>query len=297
MPVVERPERYMRCRIMRTFCKILFIAVTAVLIRGQNGNQMEALQFEVASVKPSPPQGAGLRVGVIGGPGTTSPELFRCDNCSLETLICTALEISSFQYLGPEWTKSAYFVVSARLKKDSTKSEFHIMLRNLLIERFGFKAHTDHRQLPGYDLLINKGGPKFREARDDSPEENIPLSGGKPKLDENGYPVLPAGRGGMLVMYSDRATLRCSRISMEELAARLSAEVGEPVTDRTDLKGKYDFLLRWHQQVPGTAPADDPTAPTIFESVKNQLGLKLEAKKEKIKVVIVDHIERSPTAN
>jgi len=67
-----------------------------------------------------------------------------------------------------------------------------------------------------------------------------------------------------------------------------------PVVDQTGLADRYDFTLKW---TPDGAPADDPNAPPgIFVAIEEQLGLKLEAAKVPVDVLVIDHVER-PSEN
>lgn len=71
-----------------------------------------ALQFEVASIKPSAPPNGRMRVGSRGGPGTDDPGLYRCENCGVSWLIEQAFDLKDYQLSGPEW-QSTRFTVSA----------------------------------------------------------------------------------------------------------------------------------------------------------------------------------------
>ena len=71
----------------------------------------------------------------------------------------------------------------------------------------------------------------------------------------------------------------------------------EPVANSTGLTGIYDLNL--HALV-GSIPADTETAnspPGILDAVQEQLGLKLVPKKSLTDVLIIDHMEKSPTEN
>jgi hypothetical protein len=76
----------------------------------------------------------------------------------------------------------------------------------------------------------------------------------------------------------------------------LKLMVRHPLAERFGLKGKYDFTISWSPSSARTSD-DGETGPTIFAALQEQLGLKLEAKKGTIGVVVVDHIERTPTEN
>jgi len=80
-----------------------------------------------------------------------------------------------------------------------------------------------------------------------------------------------------------------------------------PVVDKTGLTGKYDIRLSFddttHQAGAGPAadgaPLDDTPSggPSVSKAVEQQLGLKLQPAKDPIDVLVIDHIEKTPTAN
>jgi uncharacterized protein (TIGR03435 family) len=88
---------------------------------------------------------------------------------------------------------------------------------------------------------------------------------------------------------------------MEQIVSALSGQLGQPVTDATGLKGKYDFTLTFSLDTPAMpAPqegAPESDAPPIRTAVQEQLGLKLEAKKGAVDVFVIDHAEKTPTEN
>jgi uncharacterized protein (TIGR03435 family) len=83
----------------------------------------------------------------------------------------------------------------------------------------------------------------------------------------------------------------------------LSMWVDRPVIDLTGLTGTYDFTLYWTPEYPMVelnarpgAEAAEP-APTLLQALQDQLGLKLEARKSSIEVIVIDHVEKIPTGN
>jgi len=70
------------------------------------------------------------------------------------------------------------------------------------------------------------------------------------------------------------------------------------VVDKTNLTGKYDVDLQWTPESVRlqSAPVDEPTSPSIFTAVQEQLGLKLESAKGPVKTLVIDHVER-PSEN
>lgn len=233
-----------------------------------------------------------------GGPGTNDPTRFSTQNLNLENLVTLAYGIEHYQLSGPDWLSQERFDIVAKVPEGATREQLWLMLRNLLEERFKLAAHHEQKEIQTYELTAGKNGPKLRESRDKpEPDAAGPRASSGPSLDADGFPVLP-GRGSGMAATNGRARRRFVRASMEDLARALSGQLGRPVTDATGLKGKYDFTLSWVMQ-PLRANGDDAgnTGPDLIGAVQEQLGLRLEAKKGTVDMLVIDHIEKVPTEN
>jgi uncharacterized protein (TIGR03435 family) len=94
-----------------------------------------------------------------------------------------------------------------------------------------------------------------------------------------------------------------SNASMADFAAMMQGAVlDRPMIDRTGLKGRFDFVLKWtpdDSQFIGMRPPsaslagnDRPDAPpSLFTAIQEQLGLKLESAKAAVDVLVIDHVE------
>jgi uncharacterized protein (TIGR03435 family) len=240
-------------------------------------------QFEVASVKPAPPpeQRSGGRGAPrsTGGARTPDPSLFICDSCTLSELVLSAFCIQPYQLSAPSWMESERFTVNARVPVKTTVEQLRLMQQNLLAERFKLTYHHEEKEMPRWELVVAKGGPKVKA----SVGESTGTDGREP-----GATVTPDGR--ISAQYIDQ--------SMTELAAILSKQVHMPVTDITGLTGKFDFTLTWAMDRGGPSPASDAdSGPTIFNALQTQLGVKLEQKKGPVDRLVIDHAERVPTGN
>ena len=112
--------------------------------------------------------------------------------------------------------------------------------------------------------------------------------------------------------------LDCKQMSMTGLAQMLSRQMARPVLDMTELKGVYDFKLKYTQDenmranmmagMPPPPPRPDgggergerpaqENGPSVFAAVQEQLGLKLEARKGPMEMLVVDRAEKVPTEN
>jgi uncharacterized protein (TIGR03435 family) len=279
------------------------------LLAGSGGayaQQAAKLEFEVASVKLSPPSaGSGTRVvmGCRGGPGTNDPALFVCGNINLTSLVDMAYNVPYYAMSAPDWLITTYFEIRAVVPEGISKDQFATMLQNLLADRFKLVAHRETREIQRYELTVAKGGPKFKEAvpppaKGDSkaaaPSFPIPQ-------DKDGYPIL---RGGMsMAVMGDKARASWHDVSMAMLANQLSNQLHGPMTDATGLTGKYDIDIYWsadtglRADAPGADPARDPSGPTLQQAVQEQLGLRVESKKGPVDFLVVDHAEKVPTEN
>ncbi|MGP8247650.1 MAG: TIGR03435 family protein [Bryobacteraceae bacterium] len=284
--------------------------------------------FDVASIKPAAAQTPGrMMMGCGGGPGTPDPGRLTCTNANLSMLMTRAYGVQGYQITSPDWFNSEHFDITAKIPAGATKEQFNLMLQNLLAERFQVKLHRETKELPIYALVVGKGGPKLKPSEEappaDAPKEGPPADGGPmgpPKRGPDGFPQLPrGGRGMMMMMQPGRLRLAGSQQTTSDLANILSGQLGRPVRDETGLKGKYDFTLDFAPEpgqgpmggmmmpmpppgggtMSGGGPASDSQegGPPLITAVQEQLGLKLESKKGPVQILVIDHAEKAPTEN
>jgi len=122
------------------------------------------------------------------------------------------------------------------------------------------------------------------------------------------WALIPGRRGPKLASSSDerQAMLRLPggglrlefrRTTVAELAGFLStlAVVSRPVYDRSGLAGVYDFRLDLHEAAgPWETQAERLAAPSIITVVEEQLGLRLEGRREPVEVLVVERAARPP---
>jgi uncharacterized protein (TIGR03435 family) len=274
--------------------------------------------FEVASIRQAPPGPASdVIVYWKGGPGTEDPDRWTCQNANLRGLIRTAFDLKSYEFQTPSWMENARFNITAKLPTGTNKEQFRQMQQNLLIERFGFKFHRETKMIQGYELVVMKNGPKFRESVPKPPPKGpVAEQGGSAGsstpsrfllsiLSKDGS--IPPGVTAMYIR-NGRGRSQWVHAPMEDIVGFLSQQVGKPVVDSTGLKGKYDLSLNWIPEafINGlpisdsagiSPPASEPSGPSVFTALQEQLGLKLVSKKVAVDVLVIDHIERAPTEN
>ena len=262
--------------------------------------------FEVAAIKPSAPpiQFSGRE----GGPGSSDPGRVRWSNSTLKALLTFAYNMQSYQIEGPEWLNIDMFDVTATLPLGATRDQMRVMVQNLLAERFGMRAHRDRKEMPSYVLTVSKGGPRMKLS---GPENQAAAEArrGPPPMGKDGFPEIAAfGKGVLIQFRRGAAKLTCNRCSIPVLTEQLAQQLDKPVTDSTGLTDTYDFTLVYEPEFragpgmvgPPPAPpggADGEPASPLQSAIQAQLGLKLEAKKSSVDIVVIDSIEKMPTGN
>jgi uncharacterized protein (TIGR03435 family) len=251
--------------------------------------------FIVATIKPSDPNRAEDDGSIGFSPHGGS---FQAKSQSLKELIEF---VEDFGYYdvdqrvlgGPKWIASAKFNTEAKCDEETErafgkmplKEQLHAeqsMVRALLADRFKLQTHHELRRLAVYALVQEKSRLKIRPSAKAEDEEPGGVEGKPGDWKGNG-------------------------VTMAELASDLSAlpELGgRIVMDKTALKGKFDFALKWtpDQTMEGMPPGPDrgvkseSAAPSLLTALQEQLGLKLDMTKEPVDVIVVDSAEL-PTPN
>jgi uncharacterized protein (TIGR03435 family) len=226
--------------------------------------------FEVASVKrTTPPLSGGINSSTRLDPGRLT-----CTNVSLKKLIYESYGVKDYQVAGPDWLGTEIYDIAATLPPGTTGDEVLLMIQTLLAERFKLAIHRDSKELPVYALVVGKGGSKLEEVE--------------------------FGRGSTS---GSPGKLTGTRVAIRNLTEFLSRQTGRPVLDMTGLKGFYNFTLTYTPDEAPSAPAPGTPIPesaagaSLFSAIQEQLGLKLEARKASVEILVVDHAEKVPTEN
>ncbi len=282
------------------------LAVLLVLIC----RALSAQSFDVASIKPAAPPSARGGRSMAFSQATQDPGRLTLNNQSLTSLIMRAYRLPRYQVTAPDWMDTVRFDIAAKIPPGSTKEQIDIMLQKLLAERFHLIVHPETKEIASYDLVIGKKGPRLKETdykEDPSRPEPPP---GPIKKDANGFPVLNSPNVvvsmRMVGSHGASAHMAAKAQPLSVLTNMLSRQLRAPVVDKTGLTAKYDFTLEYAPQGPGIAPApsasgeaslpDESGAP-IQTAIQEQLGLRLEAKKEPVAMLIVDKADKLPTEN
>ena len=223
-----------------------------------------AQTFEAASVKLN-------QSGRNPGSTSRSGGQLVFENTSLRECIAIAYGISpdrDYAITGPAWIGTERYDIVAKVSAETPRPEMLRMLQALLADRFHLRLHHVEKEMRVYLLAVDRTGAKLKAVADRG--ENF------------------TWRPGHIVVQSE---------SMAGLADRLSRPMfglGAPVIDSTGLEGVFDFTLDW---TPESVQPDAAPGPSLFQALPEQLGLKLEAARQKVSVLAIDRVDRIPTAN
>jgi uncharacterized protein (TIGR03435 family) len=250
-----------------------------------------ASSFEVASIKPSLP---GTRAEIASLPGGR----FVANGVRLTLMIAAAYRVGDYQIIGaPGWAGKDQWSIAAKTAEGTvdppSKAPAYLnvsdamaaRLRSLLEDRCELKTHRETREMQVYTLTVSKSGSKLAPV--DAPPETAPGA-------------TRAGAGIILA----------SAISMNQIVILLGRLLDRPLIDKTGLNGYFNVKLQFDpESAPraafGAAPASaspalaapsEPAGPSLFTAIQEQLGLKLDLKKEPVEVLVIDSV-RKPTEN
>jgi bla regulator protein blaR1 len=256
-------------------------AVTILTIFAALRAQSQTATFEVASIKPSAPAGGGMQIGV--SPGGT----FNAKNVTLKVLIEQAYDVRDFQIAGgPGWVDTEVYDIIAKgdgtgpseddmrkmtdTQRDLFKEQLVVKIRALLADRFLLKVHRETKELPVYALAIAKNGTKIQSAADEDVTRTSLTT--------------RRGDGG-------KTEVTGTRVPVASLVKTLSSQVGRPVLDQTGLAGNYNFKFSFAPDL--GQPATETDGPSIFTALQEQLGLRLEAQKGPVEVLVIDSAQKA----
>ena len=279
-----------------------FVIASAVMLmtRAQTPTAAQLVQdegkpapaFEVATIKPDPSDAATMNYQI-------APGRLRAENATVEQLIRFSYDVRTEAALekGPKWTSSEKFDIDGKiadadyaaiqkLAPAQRFAQYRLMMRELLVDRFGLKISSRMQEQPVYALVVAKNDLKMTPL--DAKKIHMPMLWGASKGD-----------------------LHAESVSMAFFCDWLSGNAdagGRDIIDKTGLTGSYDFTLKWTPVesaaggMGGSAAGEtagtgiDQGGPSFFAAIEEQLGLKLEASRAPVQVLVIDHVEQ-PSEN
>jgi uncharacterized protein (TIGR03435 family) len=269
------------------------------------------LEFEVASVKPSPPMTPGNNV--TAGVHIDGAQV-RCTMLALKDYIAIAYQLKHHQVAGPEWIAGERFDVVAKIPEGTKREQLPEMLQHLLADRFQMKSHREKRDFPVYAVVVGKGPLRLKESEPDPPADGTDPAKAPVSVNATG------GRGGTTINFGNGRSFtiadnKCvgKKLPISGFAETLARFTDRPVIDASELKGTYDFQMEFSPEdframmvrsaiaagvmlPPEAMKALEASGDSLFAAVQS-LGLRLDSRKAPIDVLVVDSVLKVPTEN
>jgi uncharacterized protein (TIGR03435 family) len=304
---------------MRTRALVLLVSVLGHATCFADGPVFEAVSVKVSDSDVRQPS-------YSGGPGTSDRGRIR-EHIYMTALLQGAFGLQVDQIKGPAWLRDfsgmPFYDIVATMPPDTTLEQCETMLQNLLVERFHMVFHHETQNFPGYDLVVDKGGPKLKEATPAANPVNDAPAATSAGLGSDGFPTAPGTRamGFSSTAHQRRKfqeyTMAGFAASLDLLIGRAQSKSLEPngsaqprVADKTGLaEKKYTFILEYN--CPACAPLSATTQigsasvesepggfPDIFGALQKQLGLRLDkATDVPTDVIVIESLDKMPTEN
>jgi uncharacterized protein (TIGR03435 family) len=249
----------------------VFVGLIAIMSYSASAQAPSRLTFEVASIKLAKPgtRGGGIKA-LPGG------QEYTAQNVPIRLIMSLMYKVPIRQITGGQgWLDTDGYDIEAKADHSYSLDDLHVMFQNLLADKFHLKFHKEIKEGPVYALMVDKSGTKLK--LNEGPQDyKIPIE---------------QGRDGVAIG---------TRVPMEYFCWWLGQILQldqRPVINRTGLDKNYDFTLAFAPELPPNFPKENlPPGlldrPTIFDALKQQLGLRLEATKGPVEILVIDHVER-----
>ena len=310
---------------LRYFSAIAFSVVVGLGAPAPQASQTAA--FEVASIKVAAEPDRGPMVCIVpctpGERYTVGHGRLDARYVSVERLILTAYRIKRHQLSGPGWMESQRFDIQAKLPEGAPAERVPEMLQSLLAERFKLSIHRARKDLPVYALVIGKDGPKLTPATEkaslpaESPGSRPLYTGdGEARMTASGGAEITSGPLGPVRLDppgGESHSMEFLAITMAGLADALAPHQDRPTIDATGIAGRYRIVVPF--ELPrfdgeggrggrkASSQSDGPGGPPIdpigdgLRIAIEKAGLRLEKRTAAVETIVVDRIEKVPTAN
>jgi len=223
--------------------------------------QTDRPAFDAASVKAT--DGAGDFVEVKGA--TMTAHAARISTCIAWAYDVPANQVIAADSVGSVMLRELRYDIVAKVNGDVPPDRIRLMLQTLLAERFKLQVRRQPREMQGYALVADRGGPQFRASQ---------------------------GDGESTMRMASKLTRAWTHTTMAQFANTLSEAMQAHVVDETGLRAKYDLSLDLTPYLPANANERPDIGAMMITAVQEQLGLKLVSRRSRVDVLVVEHVEK-----
>lgn len=262
--------------------------------------------FEVASIRPSPPERNEVTVGV-----RITGSQVRISQWPLKEYVALAYNVRPQQIAGPDWLTQQAYDIAGTIPSGVSSERVPEMFQALLADRFQLKTHRETRPLPVYAIGVGKEGLKIKELpadplADAAAPTNIEASG------SGGGVFLDAGGGSTFRLGDNRIEAR--KMRMDDFAGLITRFLDRPAIDQTGLKGRFDFTIDLTPEdytammiraAVGAGVTLPPQALRVLDGASinplaaglQKLGFTVDRRDAPLEFVVIDSMSRTPTEN
>jgi len=195
----------------------------------------------------------------------------------------------------PDSVRGANFDIRAKIPAGVSKDKVPEMLQALLADRFKLVVHRQEEQRKLYDLTVAPGGTKKMQQVEGAGPGRCPFQSGHRVCQAMTMAELATMMTNLRTLANAVAKAPAAAFAgLAEMAANAPVDflVDRPVVDNTGLEGRFAFQFDY-----GPVSGSPDTPPVRIVDSLAALGLKLVPVTRPVQTVVIDHIERMPTAN
>ena len=261
----------------------LVVALVALFVAHETvAQQAQPPQFDVVSVKPSPGIASDGpdrgRAGVVRQGGRWR---------ALHVTVVQLIELAYPEYAnrrvvdGPAWVRDARFTIDATLSNPTASAmDIQRMIGRLLDQRFALVTRAERRPMDAYALKL---------AREDGRLGPNLVPSARECVSAREQREIPSAR---CERFQDPGTALSSftvHVAPISRIVQMLTAVGadRPIIDETGLTERYDMQLQFRGTFAPNVGADLDGAP-LLTALEEQLGLKLERRREVLNVLVID---------
>jgi uncharacterized protein (TIGR03435 family) len=261
------------------------------------------VEFEVAVIRPTATAARAIRI---------DGAQVHFTGFLLREYVARAYQVRVSQVIGPDWLSSSPFDIDAKFPEGSSPAQVTDMLQALLADRFSLEQHREQKEMAVYAIVVGKPPLRLKDSVSDPNADSriealvnitVDTSGGRTAVD--------LGHGSSYTVSDGK--FEGKRFTGAMLASTLERYCDRPVLDMTGVTSVFDFsfdVTPEESQVLGMRAALyagvklppqllnqlDAGGNPLFGAMQ-QLGLKLDARKAPIDVLVVDAVRRTPREN
>jgi uncharacterized protein (TIGR03435 family) len=275
------------------------------LARAQAAEQK--IEFEVATVRPF---SIAQTDGAVTLGATFDRAQVRIVGLTMRDLLGMAYRVKPYQINGPDWIATERYEITAKMPSGVSPEKMPEMVQSLLGERFGLHLHRDKKEMPVYALLVGKSPLKLKDSVVDPnapPPAAVQVTG---TGSAQGIAV-NMGNGSSYTFGGGKFVAK--KFTGAAIASVLERFADRPMLDLTELKGTYDFefavtpeetqtlmiraAVSAGVQLPPQALQLADNGGNPLEGALDQVGLKLDARRMPVEIIIIDQIQKTPIDN